>query len=182
MTSRLPTESPCSTWARGKDKKKGRGWGNAVDELFLSQASCSCGQHLPGGVWVSGAHLSLKGDGDRLEAAVRVLTDAPAGGGRAKLLGGTIVEHEPRRHLCCEGLVVEDGVHMEAVAHPVAGRGGQHLPSAPKVGQPLKGGWKTKEGAFDCRPALSLQLDVPRPPRRMAVRARAPEWRARAKE
>mmetsp|Transcript_7870 Transcript_7870/g.25774 ORF Transcript_7870/g.25774 Transcript_7870/m.25774 type:complete len:326 (-) Transcript_7870:94-1071(-) len=75
-------------------------------------------------------HLSLKGDGDRLEAAVRVLTDAPAGGGRAKLLGGTIVEHEPRRHLCCEGLVVEDGVHMEAVAHPVAGRGGQHLAHA----------------------------------------------------
>ena len=60
----------------------------------------------------------LKRDGDGLETPVGVLTHAATLVPGVELLGGGVVEHEPRRQLLGESLVVKHRIHMETVAHP----------------------------------------------------------------
>eukprot|EP00966_Prymnesium_polylepis_P326432 7382352-Prymnesium_polylepis.1 len=73
------------------------------------------------------AHLALECDRDRLKAAVRVQADASPLQRWPKVLRRRVVEHQEGGHLLGERHAVEDGVDVEAVAHPVRGSAWQDL-------------------------------------------------------
>jgi hypothetical protein len=73
---------------------------------------------LAGGVAV--LDLAVIDDGDRLEAAVRVLADATAGAGRFEDVRAGVVQQQERAHLPALAVVGKQRAHREAVADPMA--------------------------------------------------------------
>ena len=72
-------------------------------------------------------NFALQCDGDRLEAAVRMLSNAQFGFRGFEVFGRGVVKHEERANLVGECEVGEDRLHAEPVADPVLTHGGQKL-------------------------------------------------------